>query len=366
VRPFTHAGLDFFGPLLCQNKKHYVLIFVCAVVRAVHLEMTASVNSEDTKNAIRRFMARRGTPVAVYSDNAATFLNVSRSFLPEWHFIPPRAPWWGGFYERAVGVVKRSLRSTLMFASLSPDELQTTLAEVEEAINRRPLATPSVDSENILTPAHFLFGAPPSVEMFPIADYSVPSFAAAWRNRVFFSAQCWRAFRKMYLSTIRSWRSRDGESEFLPRVGELVLVEAPQLPRLRWNIGRVLGVRRHDADVVIRGKTSSQALRNLYPLEVESLEEIPTDLGSTPSLAVEKMSGPGEGSLCVGADVSSGFCQDSCEILTTLKFRLSVFSVTETSKWGWCIRVAYLQVEEAPRRLGVTAQLNVFRIHGVF
>ena len=42
-----------------------------------------------------------------------------------------RAPWWGGFFERMIQNVKRSLQKTLRNAKLDYDELHTILVKVE-------------------------------------------------------------------------------------------------------------------------------------------------------------------------------------------------------------------------------------------
>ena len=106
--PFTVTGLDYAGPLFCADipaKKLYILLFTCAVVRSVHLELTDSLSLPDCLLAIRRFAARRGIPSVFYSDNAKTFVSVSHllqqhygPLAPQWKFIVPRAPWWGGWW----------------------------------------------------------------------------------------------------------------------------------------------------------------------------------------------------------------------------------------------------------------------------
>lgn len=82
---------------------------------------------------LRRFIAQRGKPTEIKSDNASQFKlandtlnmvwkNVTKSEDVQsyvasegikWSFIVELASWMGGFYERLVGVVKRSLRKTI-------------------------------------------------------------------------------------------------------------------------------------------------------------------------------------------------------------------------------------------------------------
>ncbi len=46
-----------------------------------------------------------------------------------WRFNVELAPWMGGFYERLVGLVKRSLRKTIGRRLLTIIQLQTLLSE---------------------------------------------------------------------------------------------------------------------------------------------------------------------------------------------------------------------------------------------
>ena len=51
-----------------------------------------------------------------------------------------RGPWWGGAWERLVGVVKGLLRHSLGQAVLSWEELVTPLTEVKKVINCWPIS----------------------------------------------------------------------------------------------------------------------------------------------------------------------------------------------------------------------------------
>ncbi|GFR03293.1 integrase catalytic domain-containing protein, partial [Trichonephila clavata] len=55
-----------------------------------------------------------------------------------WQFIIERAAWWGGFYERLIRTVKLALRKTVRKTTLSRDELETLLIEIEGVLNSRP------------------------------------------------------------------------------------------------------------------------------------------------------------------------------------------------------------------------------------
>lgn len=56
----------------------------------------------------------------MYSDNAKTIVparfevqKVYGHLDPKWNFIVPRAPWWGGWWERLIRSVKLALRKSL-------------------------------------------------------------------------------------------------------------------------------------------------------------------------------------------------------------------------------------------------------------
>ena len=57
----------------------------------------------------------------------------------EWNFTTPHTPWKGGFYERLVALVKRSLKRTIGNSRLNYDELITVVAEIATELDLRPL-----------------------------------------------------------------------------------------------------------------------------------------------------------------------------------------------------------------------------------
>ena len=134
-QPFRVTGVDYAGPLYIRNNtkeviKVYICLFTCAAIRAIHLEIVEDPTASSFLRAFRRFISRRGIPEYIISDNAKTFkagsqelttlksqiLNAAeiQRFLAhhriKWQFITERAPWWGGFYERLIRLVKRRLK----------------------------------------------------------------------------------------------------------------------------------------------------------------------------------------------------------------------------------------------------------------
>jgi len=129
---------------------------------------------------LRRFIAKRGKPATIISDNAPQFrlvktaldqqwINVHKdevvlSFVSyeaiEWRFTTALAPWKGGFYEHLVGVVTRALQKGMGRQILYWDKLMTLLSEVEAIVNTRPLTYIYEDFESkfALTLSHFLVG----------------------------------------------------------------------------------------------------------------------------------------------------------------------------------------------------------------
>ncbi|GFT98861.1 DUF5641 domain-containing protein [Trichonephila clavipes] len=61
---------------------------------------------------------------------------------------PPAATWWGGFWERLIGLLKSILRKVLGRAYLSEEKLVTVLCDAESLVNSRPLTLQAVSTEN--------------------------------------------------------------------------------------------------------------------------------------------------------------------------------------------------------------------------
>ena len=278
-RAFAKVGLDFFGPLVTDaGRKVWVLLITCATSRAVHLELVKSQQTEEVKLALRRFFAIRGTPTLILSDNARTF-HALLSHIPRsvsWRFIPEAAPWWGGFWERLVGLTKKCLKITLHLCSLSHDELAATLYELAFHLNMRPLTT--VDDE-ILTPAHLLFGVTSIKGVLTPSSDHCDYVTRAWRHQRRVSEHLIRRWTSEYVAALRTWSvSPRGRPKRVPAVGDVVLVQN-EGPRGRWPLARVTGLiagpdgEIRAAHVETRGTKTRRPLSRLFHLEAVTPNE---------------------------------------------------------------------------------------------
>ena len=186
--PFEYTGLDYLGPFYIKIysedsnqptvKKVWVCLFTCLAVRAIHLELIEDLSTQEFLLGLRRFIARRGMPRQIVSDNAKQFKTASvvlnRAWSEvlsssevndyvvkqgiHWKIIVDLAPWMGGFYERLVGLTKRALCKTIGMRSLTERQLSTILTEVEAVVNSRPLVyvDSDINSSFPISPLNFL------------------------------------------------------------------------------------------------------------------------------------------------------------------------------------------------------------------
>ncbi|XP_055932043.1 uncharacterized protein LOC129962322 [Argiope bruennichi] len=229
-RPFEKVGVDFAGPLVtkCQHLrkatqfKSYLCLFICTATRAVHLELVSSMSTEAFLAALRRFIARRGHPTDILLDNGSNFIG-SDNYLKQlfklvqdqsvqnfltvrnisWKFIPPYAPNFGGVWESSIKLAKRHLFKTCQGHLLNFEELSTLLCQIEACINSRPLVPLSNDPADLraLTPG--------------------------WTRDVLH-----------HLQARRKWHQHRPPLS----VGDLVLIQADNMPPLFWPLARILEI----------------------------------------------------------------------------------------------------------------------------
>ncbi|XP_072178274.1 uncharacterized protein [Diadema setosum] len=262
--PFSRVGIDYFGPFELKRGrsvvKRYGVLFTCLSVRAVHLEMADSLDTDSCINAIRRFIARRGNVREIRSDNGTNLVGAERELRAaihswnqaqihetllqkniKWTFNPPAASHQGGVWERQIRTVRKLLCSLVRQQTLNDDSLHTLFCEVEGIINSRPITGVSTDVNDVeaLTPNHLLLlnasSTPP-----PVATSEADNYARRrWRQVQFLADTFWTRWRREYLPRLQE-RQKWATSQRNVHVGDLVLVVDEHSPRNVWPLGRVL------------------------------------------------------------------------------------------------------------------------------
>ena len=312
--PFQHIGVDFAGPFYLEDAttKSYMVLYTCAVTRAVHLDLVMDLTTEVFLRSFRRFAARRGTPTIVWSDNGKTFKAAAKllkklATAPDvtahlasqrinWNFNIEKAPWWGGFFERLIKSVKRCLRKVLLSSRLCRDELFTLLIDIEATLNSRPLTYVSTeDLLEPLTPSHLLCGRrlrslPDSV----CRDLESVDLRSRLEHMHRLLAHFWKRWQQEYLLELRSQHrvSADAStSDSTVQAGDVVVIHEDGIQRGLWKLG-VVDTLLPGRDGVVRGakvrttskggriSTKNRPLQKLYPVEEHSLEQPASSSGS--------------------------------------------------------------------------------------
>jgi transposase InsO family protein len=264
--PFSVTGVDFTGALFVKTptkeEKVYISLFTCAATRALHLEVVEDLSEETFLKAFRRFASRKSLPRTMVSDNGSTYLPVAevlkRLFQStslkeafhrrgvEWHFIPKRAPWYGGFWERLIGLTKTVLKKVLGRAHVTLSSLQTVIVEIEAVLNVRPLTYVSsdIEDEEPLTPSHLLYGRcitslpHPIVEDDEINDPNFGNISELTRRaqiQALILQHFWSRWKAEYLTSLREFHKTTGKNNQTIRVGEVVLIHDDS-PRIKWKL----------------------------------------------------------------------------------------------------------------------------------
>ncbi|XP_029162186.1 uncharacterized protein LOC114933775 [Nylanderia fulva] len=292
-RPFAHCGIDYAGPVTIRegnrrnsrNHKAYIAIFVCFATKAAHIEVVSNLTTDCFLGAFKRFIARRGKPTHMYSDNGTTFVGAKKQIkeLYEfynkqetqsdlnqfcanegicWEFIPPNAPHFGGLWEAAVKSAKHHLTRIVGQAHLNFEELQTVLSEIEAILNSRPITPLSEDPNDLyyLSPGHFL----------------APTMATRGATSTALLAQMGSSEYLGSLQERSKWKQNSG---IQLRVNQLVLVKQQNLPPLQWAIGRVLEIH-PGSDNVVRTATI-KTTKGTYVRPLSKLAILPSEIQPT-------------------------------------------------------------------------------------
>ncbi|KAH9593640.1 hypothetical protein MS3_00000508 [Schistosoma haematobium] len=258
---FSAVGVDYFGPLVVKRgrslEKRYGCVFTCLQTRAVHIEMTHSLNTDSFIMVLLRFIGRRGKPADIYSDNGSNFVGAVselRRFVQQlnqqkidkelsarqiqWHFNPPSSSHRGGVWERMIRSIRRLLLLITREQTLTDETLSTYLIEIERILNDRPL-TPIVQDANdklALSPNSLLLlrECDGIVEEGSIRD----KYDKRWKQVNHLANVFWKRWLREYLPSLQKRQKWLVEHRNFQK-GDVVIVASDISTRGKWPIGVV-------------------------------------------------------------------------------------------------------------------------------
>ena len=266
--PFDHVGVDVAGPFYVHDgattrrtkgtKKVFVLVINCLSSRAIHLEALGGMDTNSFINALRRFIAVRGTCSSILSDHGTNFigaLSQSEDLTKvksgveglgiQWRLNPVGASHFGGAYERKIGSIRRVLEALLLprNASVNRDDFLTLLQEAACVVNSTPLFPgPDGPGEPLaVSPSCLLTlktpGASPLPEEFTEADQQAYG-KRRWRRTQWLASCFWKQWQENYLQNLQrrqKWRKETPNM----RVNDVVILRTKNTPRCHWPLAVV-------------------------------------------------------------------------------------------------------------------------------
>ena len=193
-----------------------------------------------------------------------------------WQFNLAKSPWWGGFYERLIKEIKKTLYKTLGRSHLPFEGMEQVIMDIERHLNSRPLTYVECESETqVLTPNVIMLGG----NAYPIeeTEENTDELTAMNKRLVNAKQRAWQRWKKEYVhALIEVHRSRTTGGR-VPEVGDILLIIGDSKNRGEWKKGRVERLVK-GRDGVVRGvvllhngKRIERPLQLVCPLEIKAI-----------------------------------------------------------------------------------------------
>ena len=252
--------------------KRYGVLFTCLSIRAIHIELAHSSDTESFIDALRRFVSRRGTPEEIRSDNGGNLVKgkkelreaiegwnqqkIHKSLLQKdikWMFNPPAGTNHGGVWEICIRTVRKLFSALIKEQTMDDEGITTLLCDVESIVNGRPITKVSDDPRDLeaLTPSHLLLLHPRSSIPPGRISRSDNSSMRRWRQVQYLADLFWRCWLCEYLPSLQQ-RKKENKLQRNVKVNDIVLVLDEKTPRCSWPLGRVLEVHTNTKDGLVR------------------------------------------------------------------------------------------------------------------
>lgn len=305
IRPFSVVGCDYAGYFeiktaeirKASTSKAYVALFICLCTKAIHLELVGDLSTAEFLLAFENFIARRGIPTELHSDNGTNFIGAAKEisqmtekFLSskneitkilaekriKFKTIPARASHMAGIWERMIGSMKFHLKRVLKNTKLTARKFDHVLKQIEACLNSRPLwaITEENDDVDVITPSHFFnFQA---INMLPKPDLKHININRMDQYQYLqqIHNDFWKTWSKEYIYQLQS-RAKWHTEHTNVKIGQVALIAEDNLPPSKWAMGRIVNLLPNKdglvrvVEIKIRNTIVTRAIHKLAILPIE-------------------------------------------------------------------------------------------------
>uniref|UniRef100_A0AAF5Q6C0 DUF5641 domain-containing protein n=1 Tax=Wuchereria bancrofti TaxID=6293 RepID=A0AAF5Q6C0_WUCBA len=265
-RTFEQVGLDYMGPLSVKSNvgvfKRWIALFTCSTTRAVHLEMAGNLSAENFLHVLRRFIARRGYPKLVLSDNVSQFQFVFKTIMEE-----------NANFLAAKAIGRKFLKE---------GELITLIVEIEGILNTQSYVQIS-PTASLGIPINY---DDDQDKYTPYTLKTKDKLIKYWTSTLTTLDVFWKLWKGEYLTSLRERTQKELVSPRLvekriPHESEVVLLNEPEIPRGIWKLARIIKINKgwdgkiRNATVQLpNGNQIDRSINMLYLMEIDSSEDI--------------------------------------------------------------------------------------------
>ena len=91
---FSYVGINLDGPMYYKEANHllkcYIVVFICFSTEAILMDNSNALDTEECLKVNRRFIARRGCPKQIFSDNGTNIIGSLNELIQMKIFLQSR------------------------------------------------------------------------------------------------------------------------------------------------------------------------------------------------------------------------------------------------------------------------------------
>lgn len=245
------------------------MLIACYTSGAYHLELVPDLTTNAFLRAFGNFIATRGFPSSIRSDNAGTFrkakdmlegaskiyqeslINGDKALQTKyanknikWNCNPPLASHFGGKHERGIRTVRELIEKSIGTTRLPFCDMHACLKQMEMIMNSRPLIRARgvhEEGDFVITPAHLMIGRSLTAMPKMSFEFNNSTLYQDYKSSVKITDTFWGLYQPEHLQEIAN-RTKWYKIKENLKIDDLVLLKDDNARPLDWKTGLVSNV----------------------------------------------------------------------------------------------------------------------------